>query len=168
MRQLFLDSRGIQRNYNASNPDFRDLFYAFKITDGAWDHRYPGISTFIFRDSLDYPQDNDIADNIFINCPVGIRKEGKEGDFRYSFFGKNDDRKLQDLDMMPIIRDKDISGIPVIADPAFFGLQTSGLYVDKYRMVLPDRTELLKTIPSVQQQGFDSVQDQQATNDANR
>lgn len=163
---IHIDSRGKQRNYNASNPDFSDLFYEYKITDGAWDHRYSGISGFIFRNSLDYPQDNDIEGNFFINCPVGIRKEGKEGDFRYSFFGKNEELKLQNFDFLQIIRDKDLSTIPDITDPDLFELKKSGLYIDEYRTVLPDRGELLKKIPPVQQAGFDSVQDQQATDNA--
>ncbi len=44
---ISIDARGKQRNYNAGNPDFADLFRLFRIPEGTWDNRFPGISTFL-------------------------------------------------------------------------------------------------------------------------
>lgn len=164
---IHIDSRGKQRNYNASNPDFTDLFHTFNITEGAWEHQFPGMNTYLSREHLDLPLDNDIGGNTFVNCPIGIRKEGKPEDFRYSTFSENLSLTLPDFDFSTVVKLKDLSGLPQRMDRKPFELEKCGLYTDSYRKELPNREALLKTIPTEQQAGFDSNTDQQATNEAN-
>ena len=44
-----------------------------------------------------------------------------------------------------------------------YQLEKCGLYIDKYRTSLPDRVQLINSIKQ-QQKGFDSIEDQQVTN----
>lgn len=111
---ISIDARGKQRNYNASNPDFADLFRLFRIPEGAWDDRFPEISTFLERPQLELPQENEISDNIFIDCKEGVRKEGQEDDFRYSRIGKNNCLQLPAPDFDGVILHKDLKRIPEV------------------------------------------------------
>lgn len=163
---IHIDSRGKQRNYNASNPDFTNLFRVFKITEGAWENVYPGMTDYLSREHLELPLDNDIGGNTMINCPIEIRKEGKPEDFRYSTFSENVNLTLPGFDFSTVIKRKDLSGLPQSIDHKGFELEKCGLYTDRYRKELPNREMLLNTIPANQQAGFDSNQDQQITNKA--
>lgn len=158
-----IDARGKQRNYNAGNPDFADLFRLFRIPEGTWDNRFPGISTFLECPHLELPQENEISDNIFIDCKEGVRKEGQEDDFRYSRIGKNNCLQLPAPDFDGVILHKDLKRIPEVQPDERYELKKCGLYTDHYRTVLPDRKQLLDSIGK-QEAGFDSLKDQQTTN----
>ena len=160
---ISIDARGKQRNYNAGNPDFTDLFRLFRIPEGTWDNRFPGISTFLECPHLELPQENEISDNIFIDCKEGVRKEGQEDDFRYSRIGKNNCLQLPAPDFDGVILHKDLKRIPEVQPDERYELKKCGLYTDHYRTVLPDRKQLLDSIGK-QEAGFDSLKDQQTTN----
>ncbi|WP_303014125.1 right-handed parallel beta-helix repeat-containing protein [uncultured Bacteroides sp.] len=160
---ISIDARGKTRNYNAKNPDFNHLFKVFQINKGNWDNVYPGISKFLQTEHLELPIDNSIAENIFINCHCGLRKEGKEEDFRYSYFGNNTNLSIPNLRFQEISIRKSLKNIQEITHIDKYQLDKCGLYIDQYRISLPDRTQLINSIKQ-QQNGFDSIKDQQITN----
>ena len=160
---ISIDARGKKRNYNAQNPDFTHLFDVFQINEGNWDNIYPGISNFLKNKHLELPIDNSIADNTFINCRCGLRKEGEDEDFQYSYFGNNTDLKIPDLRIQEISIQKSLKSIQKVISIKKYQLEKCGLYTDEYRTSLPDRMQLINSIKQ-QQKGFDSIKDQQVTN----
>lgn len=160
---ISIDARGKKRNYNAQNPEFTHLFDVFRINKGNWDNIYPGISTFLQTDHLELPINNSIADNTFINCRCGLRKEGKDEDFQYSYFGSNTDLVIPNLNFREISILKSLKNILGVSSITEYQLEKCGLYIDKYRTSLPDRVQLINSIKQ-QQKGFDSIEDQQVTN----
>lgn len=160
---ISIDARGKKRNYNAQNPEFSHLFDVFQINEGNWDNTYPGISKFLQTEHLELPIDNSIADNTFINCRCGLRKEGKDEDFQYSHFGNNTNLLIPDLNFQEISILKSLKNIQGVDSIEKYQLEKCGLYTDKYRTSLPDRILLINSIQQ-QKEGFDSIKDQQVTN----
>lgn len=160
---ISIDARGKQRNYNAQNQDFIHLFKVFQIDKGHWDHAYPKISEFLKRKHLELPIGNDIKNNIFINCPLGVRKEGATRDFRYSHFKNNKSLLLPDSIYQDVFLNKNLKSLKDIIQIKKYNLEKCGLYIDNYRNKLPDRQKLLNSIES-QGIGFDSMKDQKITN----
>ena len=158
-----VDARGKQRNYNAQNPDFNRLFEVFQINKGHWDHVYPKMSQFLKISHLELPIGNDIENNIFINCHLGLRKEGQSEDFRYSHFRNNDDLLLPDSTYEEMFQMKSLKCLQNLISIGKYHLEECGLYKDNYRIQLPDREKLLNSIKR-QEAGFDSIEDQQTTN----
>lgn len=58
---------------------------------------------------------------------------------------------------------KSLKNIPGVSSITEYQLEKCGLYIDKYRTSLPDRVQLINSIKQ-QQKGFDSIEDQQVTN----
>ena len=117
----------------------------------------------LFRSHLELPINNSIADNTFINCRCGLRKEGKDEDFQYSYFGSNTDLVIPNLNFREISILKSLKNILGVSSITEYQLEKCGLYIDKYRTSLPDRVQLINSIKQ-QQKGFDSIEDQQVTN----
>ncbi len=160
---ISIDARGKQRNYNAQNPDFNHLFEVFQINEGHWDHIYPQMSRFLRTKHLELPIGNNIESNIFINCHLGLRKEGKLEDFRYSHFSNNEDLSLPDSIYEEMFQMKSLKCLQNLIPIEKYRLEECGLYIDNYRTQLPDREGLLNSIKK-QKAGFDSIEDQKITN----
>lgn len=160
---ISIDARGKYRNYNAQNPDFTRLFDIFQINKGHWDNVYPQMSSFLKTKHLELPVCNSIDENIFVNCRLGIRKEGERNDFRYSHFGNNKNLSIPDSICKDIIQNKDLRSLQQFIPVNKYQIEKCGLYIDNYRTKLPNRTTLLNSIKK-QDHGFDSIKDQQTTN----
>ena len=71
--------------------------------------------------------------------------------------------KIPDLRIQEISIQKSLKSIQKVISIKKYQLEKCGLYTDEYRTSLPDRMQLINSIKQ-QQKGFDSIKDQQVTN----
>ncbi len=141
-RGLFVDARGLSRNYDTSSPLYRKL-KAVPFLDAAWVQKYPYLSSLPDSDTR-VPMGNVVTGNVTVRCEQAVRIAAKPEDVRQSTIAKNVDlgernpgfvdERHGDLRLLP-------ESVVFTELPSFevIPFEKIGLYLDAYRKSLPPR-----------------------------